>query len=115
MDRTGPESENFPIVADKINLISPNGDGGFFFPGNEEAITDEQMQKIIETAHQLPYGDTLCEFLSLLLKMFFSHYHPYDGAPVDEAAPDCAVFLGKYGIQASKLADKLLSKDVRIN
>lgn len=39
------------IVADKINLISQNGDGGFGLTGEEEAITDKKMAEIIEKAH----------------------------------------------------------------
>jgi len=103
------------IVADKINLISPNGDGGFGLSGEEEAITDKKMKDIIERAHRLPYGDVLCEFLSLFLKMYMNHVHAYPGLPPLPGDPDSANFWAKFMPNKNMLEDKLLSKDVRIN
>ena len=104
------------IVADKINLISQNGDGGFNLRGNDEAITDEQMKSIIEKAHCLPYGDKLCEFLSDLIRILNNHVHPSNGAPILSTEPTKIVFDTKYnGATKSQLEDKLLSKDIRIN
>ena len=103
------------IVADKINLISPNGDGGFNLPGDKEAITDEKMKQIIETAHKLPYGDVLCDLLSLFLKMYMNHTHAYPGLPPLNADPDSVNFWEKYNPNKNLLEDKLLSKDISIN
>lgn len=103
------------IVADKINLISTNGDGSFMLTGADEAITDKQMKNILEMAHKLPYGDLLCEFLSAFLKMFASHYHAYPGLPPDSAEPVAANFWQKYSSDEKKLENQLLSKDIGIN
>ena len=124
INTTHPKSEIKPhsktvstatIVADKINLISPNGDGKFHLTGAGEGISDEQMKQIIEKAHRLPYGDVLVEFLSEFLKMFLSHYHPYPGLAPDTAEPVAATFWKKYTTNKNQLEDILLSKDVRIN
>lgn len=103
------------IVADKINLISPNGDGKFYLPGNGEAIDDKKMKDIIENAHKLPYGDVLCDFLSLFLKMYMNHTHAYPGFPPLNADPDSVNFWTAYNPKKEMLEDKLLSKDIRIN
>lgn len=103
------------IVADKINLISQNGDGGFSLNGGGQGISDEKMKKIIETAHKLPYGDVLCEFLSEFMTMFLAHYHPYPGERPDTGEPYAEQFWKKYSTNKNRLEDILLSKDVRIN
>lgn len=103
------------IYADKINLISPNGDGSFELSGKGESISDKKMKDIIERAHKLPYGDVLCDFFSLFLKMYMNHSHPYPGMPPLNADPDSAIFWEKYNSDKNSLEDKLLSKDIRIN
>lgn len=65
------------IVADKINLIGHQSNTPFRVNDKEELIDDNEMQKILNKAHQLPYGDTLIEFLDLFLKTFSKHVHPY--------------------------------------
>ena len=102
------------IVADKINLISPNGDGGFSLTGEGEAITDEKMKEILERAHKLPYGDVLCDLLSQFLKMFQEHVHAYPGLP-PVVSPNAETFWGKYSPEKNDLENKLLSKDIAIN
>lgn len=103
------------IVADKINLISPNGDGGISLPGDGEGITDKKMEEILEKAHKLPYGDVLCDFLSLFLNMYMNHSHPYPGLPPLNGDPDSVNFWEKYTPDKNVLEDKLLSKDIAIN
>ncbi len=102
------------VVADKINLISPNGDEGFSVTDKEEGINDEKMKQIIEKAHKLPYGDLLCDFFSEFLDMFKNHVHEYHGMPPVLTEPAAAAFLAKYPTKES-MEDQLLSKDVRIN
>ena len=70
-------------------------------------IADDEMQKIIDKAHQLPYGDTLVEFLELFRSTFMKHVHPYPGMP--PCPDDSVVKLNMYDLK------KLLSDSVRIN
>lgn len=102
------------VIGDKINLISPNGSPYINVNDTEEGISDEDMKKFLETAHQLPYGDTLVNFLVLFLKMFKSHTHKYHNMP---PCPDTesAKFDLAYGMTEEDLQNKLLSKDIQIN
>ena len=131
------------IVADEINLLS-NKSKDPLLGSNElvdanEQITDENMQKILNEAHALPYGDKLVDFLMCFLQMFKSHTHKYHN---DRPCPDTYsnIMDEKYGRCGRKmeegdivekasggvpievvnntfrgLYDKLLSKNVRIN
>ena len=102
-------------------------------------ISDKDMQKILDEAHVLPYGDVLVDFLMAFLQMFKAHTHKY---PNDRPCPDdySKAMDEKYGRCGRKvekddnlesisggtpiemvnstfrgLYDKLLSKNVRIN
>lgn len=130
------------IVADEINLLS-NKSKDPLLGSNElydtnEQINDKNMQKIIDEAHVLPYGDVLVDFLMAFLQMFKSHTHKYaNDTPCED---DFSKALDeKYGRGGRKqesndyitrtnntkvevvtntfkgLYDKLLSKNVRIN
>lgn len=100
------------IVADKINILSHNGDacnnGNVFkLTDPQDLITDESMEEIITKAHQLPFGDTLIEFLKLFRNAFIKHIHPFPTLP---PCPDSNIAnLAAYDL------DKILSKVVRIN
>ena len=95
------------IVADQINLIGNNANTYFNTTDNVDLISDEEMQKIIQTAHPLPYGDSLVTFLEYFLEMFKRHAHPYPGLPTILPEGNEAFF--NYDL------DKILSKSVRIN
>ena len=72
-----------------------------------ELITDDEMQKIINKAHQLPYGDILVEFLDMFVKTFAAHTHPYPGLPPCQTMD--------YIETTSYDLKKILSDTVRIN
>ena len=106
------------IVADKINLLSQQtrtGNEHFNLNDTKEGISDSEMQKIIEKAHQLPYGDVLCDFFSLMIKMYMGHIHPWHEMPPVLEDPNSLAFFEKYGSEKAALEEKLLSKDIRIN
>ena len=95
------------IVSEKINLIGTNSRQYFNVQDNNELITDDVMNKIIEEAHVLPYGDTLVEFLKIFIKAFSNHTHAYSGLP---PVPN----LDYISLQNYNLND-ILSESVRIN
>lgn len=95
------------IVADKINLIGNASKEPFRTTDKKDMISDDEMQKIIEKAHQLPYGDILVEFLSLFVKTFSIHTHPYPGLPPCQTSD--------YIETTSYDLNKILSESVRIN
>lgn len=95
------------IVADKINLLGNNSKEPFKTNDKNSLITDEEMQNILDKAHQLPYGDILVDFLKLFVRTFSSHVHPYPGLPPCQTTD--------YLETTSYDLDKILSESVRIN
>jgi len=74
------------VVSDEILLISSSPDAkgedkymhhGGKYPVNnpKEMVDDETIQEILETAHRLPYGDVLVDFLDKLRSAFLHHTH----------------------------------------
>jgi hypothetical protein len=80
---TGKKSSVVNVVANKINLISHDGEHTFNLTDPKGLITDEEQEKINTGAHPLVYGDTLVEFLELVKQYVISHVHPYHGLPAD--------------------------------
>lgn len=96
------------VVADKINLIGTNSKDHYNVTDRKDLITDEEMQKILETAHQLPYGDKLIEFLDIFRKAFLNHTHyHYLKQPIND--PSIIPQLQNYNLE------EMLSDTVRIN
>lgn len=77
------------LVGQEINLISTNSSNPYVNVSNtdlnlpndknngNEGISDEELKKIINELHPLPYGDTLIKFLHILVKAFKNHTHKY--------------------------------------
>ena len=95
------------IVADKINLLGNNSKEPFKTNDKDYLINDDEMKKIIERAHQLPYGDVLVDFLKLFVRTFLTHVHPYPGLPPCQTAD--------YLETSTYDLNKILSESVRIN
>lgn len=71
------------LVANKLNLISHDGEHTFDLTNPKSLITDDEQEKINNEAHPIVYGDTLVEFLNLVKKFVGTHVHPYHGLPPD--------------------------------
>ena len=97
------------IVADRINLIGNKSKerNGYMTNNPDGFIDNENMAKLIQAAHVLPYGDKLVEFLELFRKVFMEHTHPFPMLP--PCQPDEFKNMGKYDLK------KILSESVRIN
>jgi hypothetical protein len=74
------------IVANKINLISHDGEHTFNLTDPKNLITDDEQTKINNEAHPIVYGDILVEFLDLVKKYVQLHVHPYHGLPADPSS-----------------------------
>lgn len=102
------------IYADKINLISTNGNPHIPINSAEELLNDKAIEEFIKTAHPIPYGDKLCEMLSELIKVFREHTHNYTNlSPVPD--PNYVNFVMKYGYDGNRLKEMLLSKNINVN
>lgn len=102
------------LFAHKINLISSDGTPYIESSDKKELLDDNTILNILDTAHQLPYGDKLCELLSEFIKVFKRHTHNYNNLPIVHD-PNYLQFINKYGEDGAHLKDILLSKNIRIN
>lgn len=97
------------VVADKINLIgNKSKEHAFATNDKAELINDDNMKKLIETAHALPYGDILIEFLKLFRDAFMNHTHPFPMFPPCQE-PTYFKPLQNYNME------EMLSESVKIN
>jgi hypothetical protein len=105
------------IVANKINLIThKDGSPRFNVLGQDELINDDEMQKILNEAHQLPFGDVLIEYLRLLKDAFLAHVHNGSGnPPTDLTASGNKLAVASFKSRAEELEKSMLSKNIRIN
>lgn len=105
------------IVASKINLITHrDGTPRFNVTGQETLISDDEMNRILNEAHQLPFGDVLIEYLKLLKEALFAHVHNGSGNPAtDLTASGNKQPLAAFKAKADDLEKSMLSKNIRIN
>jgi hypothetical protein len=109
------------IVADKINLLTYKGSPTFNLTQRNLAnnttpyITDEELNKILEEAHPLVFGDVLLEYLKAFRSAFENHVHNKFGAapPTDNITQGYSV--NDFKTLAPKLEGVMLSKNVRTN
>ena len=99
------------VVSNKINLLThANGSPRFKLNDQESMLTDKEIQKIINEAHPLVYGDTLIEFLKVFIDAFVNHVHPYPGIPPQDLSGAMNIpRLLEYDLES------ILSKNIRIN
>jgi hypothetical protein len=116
------------IVANKINLLSHDGDKSFggnddinltnregIKKGSPKYISDETMDAILNRAHPLVFGDKLVEYLQLLKEALFNHIHN-EGAAAPATDRNGSSFpLAKFKNDAPILEKAMLSKNIRIN
>lgn len=69
------------VVADKINLLSYQTIDNFNLTDKNDLISNAELLKILDNAHQLPYGDILIDFLQKFLRAFINHTHSFPGYP----------------------------------
>lgn len=95
------------IVADRVNILSHDSGTYFSLGEKNNLITDDEMSKILQQAHALPYGDVLIAFLKEFVRVFKEHSHPF------HQEPPCLSETNEKAI--SKDLDEMLSKSIKIN
>jgi hypothetical protein len=106
------------IVSDEIVLISSSPDvkgvdkythHGGQYPVNDpkEMIDDETMLKIIQSAHRLPYGDVLVDFLDKMRSSFLHHTH--NSALVEPVRDKEIEDIASYDLE------QMLTNNIKIN
>lgn len=99
------------IVSDKIALLSNNSPNYFYTTDRKDLITDDELNRVIESAYKLPYGEKLVEFLKAFVNAFVKHTHPYPMMPPNP------FYTSTILEKKAQLLDKgeMLSDTVRIN
>lgn len=98
------------IVADRINLLSHDS-GTYFDLGNrKELIDDETLNKILERAHPMVYGDRLIDFLKLFVNVFLHHEHKWA-----QYSPTITENITKLDTETQQLSKNMLSASIKIN
>jgi hypothetical protein len=105
------------IVSNKINLITHrDGQPRFNVTNQNDLISEEEIEKILNEAHQLPFGDILLEYLRLLKDALFYHVHNGHGnAATDLTSSGNKQALAAFKAKADDLEKRMLSNNIRIN
>jgi len=105
------------IVANKINLLTHEfGSPRFILTDQETLISDTELAKILQEAHQVPFGDVLLQYLQLLKNAFLNHVHNGNGnTPTDLNASGNQLSVKAFSDNAKALEAAMLSKNIRIN
>lgn len=106
--KSGAESV-INLVADKINIIGSDSREKYQFTDTKELISDSEVDRFIEEAHQLPFGDKLIEFLRIFITAFQSHTHPWVGDGMTPCKDITYKALADYNLES------ILSTTIRIN
>lgn len=99
------------IVGDKIMLLSNTSPNYYELTDRKDLITDEELNKVIESAYKLPYGEKLVEFLQTFVNAFIKHTHDFPMLPPN------SFHTAALTEQKARLLDnkELLSDTVRMN
>jgi hypothetical protein len=102
------------IVSNKINLITHGGSPTFNLTNQDNLISDSELEEIFTSAHPLPFGDILLEYLILLKEAFLSHVHN-GSVPTDLTVSGNKQSVAEFIKNAARLEQNMLSKNIRIN
>ena len=105
------------IVSSKINLIThKDGSPRFNVTNQDNLISDDELARILEEAHQMVFGDILLEYLRLLKDALFYHVHNGHGnMATDLTASGNKQAVADFKKKADDLEKAMLSKNIRIN
>lgn len=99
------------IVSNKINLLTHKGGSPrFILADNENYITDDELLKILDTAHPIAFGDTLLDYLKKLELALANHVHRFPGKKWDSV--DGEDFIKQY---LEYPVETILSKNIMVN
>jgi hypothetical protein len=104
------------IVSSKINLLThSNGSPSINITPNN-LLSEEEIERILSEAHQLPFGDVLLEYLKLMKNAILYHVHNGNGNPATDLTGSGNVqAMAAFKSKANDLEKNMLSKNIRIN
>ena len=99
------------ILSNKINLLThKNGSPRFTLNVQTNHISDKELERIVNEAHPLVFGDDLITYLKLLRNAFLNHVHAYPGMKPQDLSGGNEI--DKY---LEFPMNSLLSKNIKIN
>jgi hypothetical protein len=116
-NRTPKKGTVTNIVSSKINLIThENGSPRFNVTNQDNLISDDELNRILTEAHQIPFGDVLLQYLILMKEALFYHVHNGNGnQATDLTISGNKQALATFKAKADELEKSMLSKNIRIN
>jgi len=116
-DKTQERGTAINVVGNKINLLThKDGSPRFNLTNQDNLISDEELLNILDTAHPLPFGDLLIEYLKLLKNAVINHVHSSNGTPATDLISGGATQdVLKFKSLAEDLENRMLSRNIRIN
>jgi hypothetical protein len=103
------------IVGNKVNILThADGSPRYNLTNQEDQISNDEILNILDTAHQLPFGDILLEYLILLKNAFINHVHN-GNKPTDLTADGAKQYVAEFKKTAEDLENRMLSSNIRIN
>jgi len=108
----GDTKSTAAVVADKIMLLSNKSvEPDVNTVDSDDLLTDEEMNKVIQDAYRLPYGEKLVKLLKTMINVFCTHTHDYSCLPPN------AAFIEEIRAASNEPLEqeKLLSDTIRIN
>ena len=108
---TGNTHSSAVIVGDKIALLSNNSPNYYETTDRKDLIKDSELEKVINSAYKLPYGEKLVEFLKVFVNAFMNHTHDFPMLPPN------SFYTASLATESAEMLDngELLSDTVRIN
>ena len=92
-DNNNKEINSFiNIVADRINLLSRDSSEVYNLTDPTDLIEDNELLKILNSAHPVIYGDELVAFLKQFLEIYRTHTHPFSMTPPVVTQKDGEIF-----------------------
>ena len=103
------------MVANKINLLTHlDGNPRYNLANQDDQLSDDEILNILETAHPLPFGDLLVQYLKLLKNAFLNHVHSSNGTPPTDLSIGTKN-VKNFMTNSTDLENRMLSRNIRIN
>ena len=105
------------VVANKINLLThKDGTPRFNLANQDNQLSDDELLKILDSAHPLPFGDILIQYLRLFKRAFQNHVHSSNGTPpTDLTIGGQGLTVKDFNDKSDDLENRMISKNIRIN
>jgi hypothetical protein len=104
------------IISSKINLLThKDGNPRFNLLNQDNLLSDDELTKILATAHPLPFGDIMLQYLRLLKNALLSHVHNGNGTVPTDLTSGNSQPVSQFVKAAENLERQMISANIKIN